>query len=359
MRELICFYEKNTYLFCQDYSLYVCDENQNSFEFLAEIEKKYPAEMKIVQLNFESGFEDTFSKQTPLYPSAKANVFVLNEYEIIDSVELLKRIPDITTSLQFTPLESKSVFIEKVKILKKEISAGRVYQANLTSALQCQETVEAKSLFRTYYDKMNGDYKALLPLQNIDVISLSPELFLSKKENRLITQPIKGSLAQNKNFEADLIKNEKEEAELSMIVDLLRNDLNKIENSNSALVTKHRNLMKLGYIQHTFSEVEIKTDKTLPHILSCMSPGGSISGCPKLESLKLISELETIKRQVYTGCIGWWKNNEFTLNLAIRTFIKHDKNIFYHSGCGIVYDSDPEKEWNEYILKTGSLHAGN
>ena len=359
MNTLICFYEKEDFIFCEDYFLHECSDSENSFEFLAGIEKKYPQEMKIIQLNFEVANEELLASQKALYPTAKANVFILNKYEIVAATDLLQRLPEENTHLQFTPIESKPVFIEKATLLKKDISAGRLYQANLTSALKSKTDIESKVLFKKYFNKMSGRYKALLPLKSVDVVSHSPELFLAKKENRLVTQPIKGSIAQHKNFEADLINNTKEEAELSMIVDLLRNDLNKVEKRSSAVVTKHRHLMELGYIQHTFSEVEIKTDKNLPEILSCTFPGGSISGCPKIESLKVISELETIKRQVYTGCIGWWKKNEFILNLAIRTFIKHEDNVFYHSGCGIVYDSDPEKEWNEFILKTGSLHAGN
>ena len=180
---------------------------------------------------------------------------------------------------------------------------------------------------------------------------------MQKENNLLKTQPIKGSLAQNLNFTQDLLSNEKEEAELSMIVDLLRNDFNRIESHASAQVTKHRAAMELGYIQHTYSEITIETSQRLSPILQCTFPGGSISGCPKIESLKLISEVEQIKRQIYTGTIGWWQNNEFALNLAIRTFIQQQTDLFYHAGCGIVYDSQAENEWNEFILKTGRINA--
>lgn len=157
----------------------------------------------------------------------------------------------------------------------------------------------------------------------------------------------------------ELINNPKEDAELSMIVDLLRNDLNHVEKESSAQVTAHREVMKLGYIQHTYSEIEIETDKSLPEILRSTMPGGSISGCPKTESLKLIAELETYKRQAYTGTIGWWKDNNFSLNIAIRSFMKYKNQLFYHAGCGIVYDSDSQKEWDEFLLKAGSLNLKN
>jgi para-aminobenzoate synthetase component 1 len=184
-------------------------------------------------------------------------------------------------------------------------------------------------------------------------------LFLKMQNKKLKTQPIKGSLSDEASSITFLLNNPKEEAELSMIVDLLRNDLNRLENKNSAQVNFHRRVMNLGYIQHTFSEIEIESDKTLPEVLLCTMPGGSISGCPKIESLKVISELETYKRQAYTGTIGWWKDNNFCLNITIRSFIKYKKQLIYHSGCGIVYDSDAEKEWNEFLLKAGSLNLKN
>jgi anthranilate/para-aminobenzoate synthase component I len=115
--------------------------------------------------------------------------------------------------------------------------------------------------------------------------------------------------------------------------------------------------MQLGYIQHTFSEIEVETTKNLAEVLAATAPGGSISGCPKVESLKVIAELETYKRQAYTGALGWWKDNNFCLNLSIRTFIKKENQLYYHAGCGIVYDSDANKEWDEFLLKTGQLNV--
>lgn len=315
--------------------------------------------MKVVQINFESDHR-CFDLQKPLYPAAKAVVFALNTYEVINEKELLTQISGSQdVELAFHTLESKSAFIEKVNIIKKEIAAGRLYQANLTAPLEARCTAPAESVFKKYFSVLNGRYQALLPLNDdCSVISFSPELFLRRERSTLTTQPIKGSLNSENNFEAGLIADLKEEAELSMIVDLLRNDLNRIEPDHSAVVTKHRAPMQLGYIQHTYSEIQTETKKSLPEILECTLPGGSISGCPKIESLKMISELEAYKRQIYTGTIGWWKGEEFSLNLAIRTFIKYRDSLYYHAGCGIVFDSDAEKEWAEFILKTGKINAG-
>ncbi|MGZ3692580.1 MAG: chorismate-binding protein [Pseudobdellovibrio sp.] len=358
MTPVICFFENQQFIYADNYEILKCGTNENINSFLDSVESRFSDSMKIVQVNFEYENEFLFSSQKKLYDTAKAHVFILKKYELLSESELLNRLPQTAQEPHFTLLEEKKSFIKKVELIKKEISQGRIYQVNLTSALASSGVKESSlALFNHYYKYFQGGYKAYLPLEETSVLSYSPELFLNKKNNRLKTQPIKGSLAQNLNFSQDLLANEKEEAELSMIVDLLRNDLNRIETKTSAQVTKHRAAMELGYIQHTYSEITIETSQHLSSILKCTFPGGSISGCPKIESLKLLSEVETIKRQIYTGTIGWWKSNEFSLNLAIRTFIQNKTDLYYHAGCGIVYDSQPANEWEEFILKTGRINA--
>ncbi len=359
MKPLICFYRDNQYIYSNNYVLHTCKAEVQVSEFLNSMEAEFKNELKIIQINFEYENTRLFSDKIELYPADKASVFVLNEYQILSQPQLFNKIPSTITTLihQFKPLEEKENFISKIGKIKKEISAGRLYQVNLTAPLVSESNYSAEIIFKNYFDKFSGLYKALLPLAHYELISFSPELFLKKQQNKLITQPIKGSLANSADFANELIGNPKEEAELSMIVDLLRNDFNRIEESNSARVSVHRAPLKLGYIQHTYSEIEIETFKNLSQILKATLPGGSISGCPKIESLKVISELEPYKRQAYTGTLGWWKDNNFCLNLTIRSFMKAQNNLFYHAGCGIVYDSIAEKEWNEFILKTGSLNV--
>lgn len=361
MKPLICFYQEDRFIYSDNYTLHICNTETAVTNFLDSIEANFKSELKVVQINFE--FENTalFQNKKELYSSDKASVFVLNQYEILSSKQLILKIPSTLTRLthQFTSLEEKNTFIKKIEQIKSEISAGRIYQVNLTAPLVSETLYTPEKIFKNYFENFKGSYKALLPLAQYDLISFSPELFLKKQQQKLITQPIKGSLPENSETQTakDLLSNTKEEAELSMIVDLLRNDFNRLEAENSAKVNFHRALLKLGYIQHTYSEIEITTDKNLSQILTATLPGGSISGCPKIESLKVISELESYKRQAYTGTLGWWKENNFCLNLTIRSFMKFKNQLFYHAGCGIVYDSDPEKEWAEFLLKTGTLNV--
>lgn len=349
--QLICFYKNEKLIQSIDYKLESCAANESVNAFLIRMQNAFPDQLKIIQINFEYD-NAIFSKQKKLYSLPKASVFIVNQFSEISAL------PDSgMTPPPFSSLESEENFIQKVKRIQGEIAAGRVYQVNLTAPLRAECASSALEVFSHYKKFFSGKYQALLPVAQAEIICFSPELFLEKRAGRLCTRPIKGSLAASLDFKKDLLENKKEEAELSMIVDLLRNDLNRIETTADAEVVSHRQALQLGYIQHTYSEVAIKTKKNLPEIIDCTFPGGSISGCPKTESLLMISEYEAFARQAYTGALGWWQGDEFELTLTIRSFIKSGLDLFYHAGCGIVFDSDPQKEWNEFILKTGSLNV--
>ncbi|MFZ3230916.1 MAG: chorismate-binding protein [Pseudobdellovibrio sp.] len=359
MRPVICFFEGDLYIYSTDYELALCPDEIAVTAFLESIDSNNLNKMKIVQINFDAFQAST--KQVDIFKTSKAAVFILNNYQLLTlqnisiSHNLIKNtfLKDALFKLQIT----KNNFLENIISIKKMISAGRLYQVNLTTTFMADLKTDPLDLFLSNYLDYSGNYKCFLPFANHSLVSFSPELFLEKNESILKTEPIKGSISKNQNYENDLIKNEKEESELSMIVDLLRNDLNGLELENSAQVIKHRELMNLNYIQHTFSEIQIQTSKLLPYILEKMMPGGSISGCPKKESLLVIQELEPHKRGAYTGTIGWWKDDNFKLNIAIRTFLQTESNYYYFAGCGIVYDSDPETEFAELLNKTGNLNV--
>ncbi len=364
MNPVICFFENENYIYSLDYDILHCPLDLDLTLFLAQIELTFSQQMKIIQVNFDAYHESALQSQQKLYQSEKANVFILHDYSLmtireikIKHANLLRSENNFLKSICFNLCTSKSQFIANVQIIIEMIKAGRLYQMNLTSAFIAKCSMPALQFFLQGYDQFAGLYKSFLPLPSHSIISFSPELFLEKKQNSLHTQPIKGSVSNTENTILALLKNEKEEAELSMIVDLLRNDLNSLETTNSAQVTNHRQLMNLSYIHHTFSEIKIQTNKTLPFILQKMLPGGSISGCPKKESLIAISELEPHRRQAYTGCLGWWKNNDFKLNIAIRTFVQTADCYLYYAGCGIVHDSVPEKEFAELCNKAGNLNV--
>ncbi len=362
MRPVICFFEKELFIYSLEYSLLSCPAGKSVEFFLQEIERDYLNDLKIVQVNFEYDDTQRFKKQKNLYISAKATVFLIKNYDLntLAEIKTLHYTGELKTPVRvFKPLITKNEFMDGVAKIRLEITRGRIYQVNLTAPMTSQTQADPLDLFFHFESRYPSAYKAFLPFDNHELLSFSPELFLKNSRQELVTRPIKGSLSKTADFLVSLYKNKKEEAELSMIVDLLRNDLNSLGNPDPALVTQHRKALHLDYIQHTFSEIKLKNSFSLPYVLKKMMPGGSISGCPKLESLNVISEIEPFKRQAYTGTIGWWRKNDFKLNLSIRTFIKSGALLIYHSGCGIVFDSDAELEWKEFLLKTGGLVVEN
>ena len=362
VKPVICFYESESYLYSTNYVVTACPNEMSTFEFLNGFELKHSQQMKIVQINFDAFSEIKSLRKNHLYTDSKATVYILKHFEILSlrdiqlkHTSLLRGTANLIEKTEFHLQIKKADFIEKVHSIRRMIAAGRFYQVNLTSSFKAIFSMDSLQFFFMMTNQFTGQYKCHLPMANHAVISFSPELFLEKKANLLRTAPIKGSgaIADEEN----LLASKKEQAELSMIVDLLRNDLNGLETNNSAVVTTHRQLMNLNYIQHTYSEVQIKTEKTLPDILKNVMPAGSISGCPKKESLLAIDELEPDQRHAYTGTIGWWKGCEFKLNVAIRSFVQTEESYLYFAGCGIVYDSNPEAEFTELLKKAGNLNV--
>jgi para-aminobenzoate synthetase component I len=355
MTPVICFYRDDLVLYSEDYIYQQCHSEQDPTAFLNQVQLEYPSQMKVIQVNF-----DYLKKQNIdalIEQDFAVTVYILNNFKLINQNDLKSSLENI--DFNFHQGITKNDFMEKVRIIRDDIQKGRYYQVNLTSHFQSPVTnhTEPYETFKYYLGKFKSEYSAFLPRANAEILCYSPELFLEKKGSKILTRPIKGTTQKNQPFN-DLLKNEKENAELSMIVDLLRNDLQTVCH-NKVIVSEHRKELTLNYLTHTYSEISGHTDQRLPEILETMLPAGSISGCPKKESLIAINEIETTNRHFYTGCIGWWQDQDFKLNLAIRSFLHQNNTLTYFSGCGIVYDSDPEKEWLEFLRKAKHLELKN
>lgn len=362
MQPVICFFEEQKFIHSTDYRLLSCSDDQDAQQFIASVEKNYADKMKVIKINF-AAFEKTAAadNRRTYIKTPKVQVFVLDSFALTTQQDLEAMYPEKTTARPaFYPTVHETKFLENVRSIKEDICQGRFYQMNYTAALEARAP-ERHSLLSGFVhtSHVGGDYRAYLPLGPEEAIHcLSPELFLKKTGPRLITQPIKGTLLSGRAL-SELQASLKENAELSMIVDLLRNDLNTLscdQYNDSSRVNFHREILDLKYTAHTYSEVEINTSKKLSEILASTFPGGSISGCPKTESLKKIAEVENYHRDFYTGSIGWWQNDDFCLNIAIRSSYQKKRQLYYFTGCGIVFDSDPRKEWHEFLTKCSFLN---
>jgi para-aminobenzoate synthetase component 1 len=209
-------------------------------------------------------------------------------------------------------------------------------------------------------------YGAYLNCGDHAVISSSPELFLRRRGRMIETRPIKGTRPRGRNTEEDsvlkkeLLNSAKEAAELTMVVDLERNDLGRICEYGSVEVASHRYVEELPTLFHTVSTVRgrLREDVGSVDILRAAFPGGSISGCPKIRAIEIIDELEPTRRHVYTGAIGFFApNSDLTLNIAIRTMTVTGDRVHYAVGSGIVADSNPEKEYEETLQKAAGMRS--
>ncbi len=339
---LICFHPSGKYLYSTHYQR-ECSEN------LDLLNKNVGP--KVIQIDYEFNAPES---KTPLYDSLPVQVYFLDNFELLTEEELTLRTSkgNFKKTSPFSPLVSIELYLENLKNIAELIALGHFYQINYTLPFKGQFVGDSLGIFHHYHSLIKGNFHALLPNDDYSIISFSPELFLKKEEELITTQPIKGT-GQDEN---ELLNSEKEKAELSMIVDLLRNDLNSIANRSFAKVTKHRELLSLGHLTHTYSEIQAKSSLPIKSILESLLPGGSISGCPKKEACLIISKLEPYKRKAYTGIIGFVEKDQALLSIAIRTFIATNKNeLFYHSGGGIVYDSKAENEYEELLLKASRI----
>ncbi|MCP4683068.1 MAG: aminodeoxychorismate synthase component I [Desulfobacterales bacterium] len=258
----------------------------------------------------------------------------------------------------------KPDYIDSVKKIREYIASGHVYQVNMSQRFQMDFKGDPFHLFETLYKKNPAPFFAFINAGDHQIVSTSPERFIQRTGKRVETRPIKGTRPRGKTPSADrtlrneLKQSEKDDAELSMIVDLLRNDLGKVCVGGSVRVSEHKRLEAYENVYHLVSVVEgeLKNDCDSVDLITATFPGGSITGCPKIRSMEIIDELEPNRRHIYTGSIGYMSfYNTMDLSIAIRTATIYKGKIIFSVGGGIVYDSDPFDEFDETMHKGQTL----
>jgi len=256
-------------------------------------------------------------------------------------------------------------YIMAIKRIIEYIKAGDIYQANLSQRFTVTAPQVSPHRLLKYLFQLNpAPFFAFLNGENFQVLSSSPERFLYLHGLQVETRPIKGTRPRMKSKERDdkikkeLLASVKDDAELSMIVDLLRNDLGRVCQVGSVCVNEHKRIEAYTNVYHLVSIIKGKLlvqKKPLDLIRACF-PGGSITGCPKIRSMEIIDELEPVVRSVYCGSIGYISlHGTMDMNIAIRTIIYRAGTYYFNVGGGIVYDSDPEEEYRETLHKGESI----
>lgn len=271
-----------------------------------------------------------------------------------------KEVEPIKLKSNFTKRE----FEESVQKVKDYIRSGDIYQANLTQRFNGETTLSSYELYRDLRRISPAPFGAYLNFDNFNILSNSPERFIKCIDKKVETRPIKGTRPRGKTKEEDLrlqeeLRNsEKDRAELLMIVDLERNDIGKISKIGSVKVPELFVIEPYANVNHLVSTVvgNLKEDKDSVDVIKATFPGGSITGAPKIRSMEIIDELEPTQRNVYTGSIGYIGfNGDMDLNIAIRTIVKKEKQVYFQVGGGMTWGSNPSEEYQETLDKAKSI----
>ncbi|HBN09428.1 MAG TPA: aminodeoxychorismate/anthranilate synthase component I [Cyanobacteria bacterium UBA8530] len=251
-------------------------------------------------------------------------------------------------------------YCEAVRKILAALQAGEAYQVNLSQRFRFPFRGDPLAFWEQLLRRNPAPHFAYLDAGDHQVLSTSMERFLLRQGPLVETRPIKGTRKRGKNrkedefFKADLMNSAKDDAELTMIVDLLRNDLGRLCLTGSVKVREHRKLEAYHNVFHLVSTVEGELPAGTSHgsLLRSTFPGGSITGCPKIRAMEIIDELEPCVRHVYTGAIGYlgWHEN-LDLSVAIRTALIHRETGYLSVGGGIVADSKEEDEYQETLDK--------
>jgi para-aminobenzoate synthetase component I len=259
---------------------------------------------------------------------------------------------------------TKPAYLKAVNKVKAYIAAGDIYQANLSQRFSAKVNLRPYDIYKKLRAINPAPFAAYLNFPEVQVISSSPERFLRISGDNVETRPIKGTRPRGKNKTADqrlareLLNSEKDKAELLMIIDLERNDLGRVCRYHTVHVPELMALEKYATVFHLVSTIRGKLKPGLSHIdcLKACFPGGSITGAPKIRAMEIIEELEPTKRSIYTGATGYIGfNQETDLNIVIRTIIHKNGRVYFQVGGGIVADSEPEKEFEETLVKAKAL----
>ncbi len=266
--------------------------------------------------------------------------------------------PSPKVSQDLTRSMSRDEYIEKVKKTVEYIKDGEIYQLNLSMEFSVDMEGDGLDLTHMLLTGEPASFYAYIKEGNLEIISTSPERFIRVIDGKVLSQPIKGTKkfshqTKEKDLE-ELLTSEKEDAELSMIVDLIRNDISINCIPGTVKVPRHKRVKEAGRLFQMYSDVTgtLKPEKTCWDLFLDAFPGGSITGCPKIRAMEIIDGLEPHARNIYCGSIAIIVDEKnMDSSIAIRTAILKDGRLRFYAGSGIVADSKAENEYEETVSK--------
>lgn len=255
-------------------------------------------------------------------------------------------------------------FIDAVRTCKEHIVAGDIFQVVLSQRLSVPFNARPVDVYRALRALNPSPYMYFLDVGELQVVGSSPEILVRLQDGKVTVRPIAGTRPrgatpeQDQALEVELLADPKERAEHVMLIDLGRNDVGRISKAGTVAVGEQFVIERYSHVMHIVSEVtgELNDNLSYTDVLRAAFPAGTVSGSPKVRALEIIRALEPVKRNVYAGSIGYigWHGDADTA-IAIRTAVIKDGRLHVQAGAGIVYDSDPQKEWEETMNKGRAL----
>ncbi len=296
------------------------------------------------------------------YDEVKSNLFRLIIQASIKNIELKPK--KKKRSIKIKSNTSKSRFLSMVNEAKKYIKLGDIFQVVLSQRFEAKLTKRPIDIYKKLRVTNPSPFMYFFNFNDFQIIGASPEILVRLRDDKITVRPIAGTRPRGKTvkedlfYEKDLLKDKKELSEHLMLLDLGRNDAGKVSKINSVKVTESFNIERYSHVMHIVSNVVGKYNKKFSKFKSLLAgfPAGTVSGAPKIRAMEIIDELETTKRKVYAGGIGYFSaNGEFDTCIALRTAVAKKGKFYVQAGAGIVADSKPLKEYEETVNKAKAL----
>lgn len=308
----------------------------------------------VIYLNTEGLFVETFSNKEEID-------------NIVSNIHQQQIEQEFFGNLQMQKRETKRKYLAKIKQIKSHIKRGDIYEMNYCQEFFAENAVlNPEALYMRLNKKTQAPFSAFLQLSDKYLICASPERFLKKENQQLISQPIKGTRKRSAQtlkdlqLKAALINSEKDKSENVMITDLVRNDLSKLATKASVKVEELFGVYSFEQVHQMISTISAELSEQV-HFIDAIKgafPMGSMTGAPKKKAMELIEQFECNKRGLFSGSVGYIKpNSDFDFNVVIRSVLYNATNKYFSvmAGGAITAKSNPEEEYEECIVKVKAI----
>ena len=306
--------------------------------------------------------DEKISNYQKKYDEIKSDLFRLLIQSSIKNLK--KKIIHNKKNIKVKSNTTKNKFLTMVNKAKKYIKLGDIFQVVLSQRFESNLTKKPIDIYKKLRVTNPSPFMFFFNFHDFQIIGASPEILVRLRDNKITVRPIAGTRPRGKTkkedffYEKDLLKDKKELSEHLMLLDLGRNDAGKVSKINSVKVTESFIIEKYSHVMHIVSNVVGEYNKKFSKFKSLLAgfPAGTVSGAPKIRAMEIIDELESTKRKVYAGGIGYFSaNGEFDTCIALRTAVAKKDKFYVQAGAGIVADSKPLKEYEETVNKAKAL----